>query len=304
MLSVLSACSTNTNTTKDKQNEAEETCAGITPDSVGHEEIPTPKNDEVIAQQAEHALYAIYFQQDILDSKDKTYCYSDEMKTRFNQLNISAPADKSYTKSFEQLQVLYILVTDIGYGYDIKWCTQDPVEDFNLVVTDVEVKDNDHVDINTKFHNSKDFERTYRMVRENGNFYIDDIDDLRDEAVGITKSDGFSFCKGKGKKTLLKGKMGDSPIAIALTEMGTREMPEGGIATYYIGDCTFPDGKKAEIIGYEHQGKLNIEVFDCKNHPRYYAVFDMKAENNDDDFTGKLSVYYPCKEFNVTLNRE
>ena len=106
--------------------------------------------------------------------------YSNDMKKIFSARGINSSIDDPFSKSFQTLidhaEEVAEKYDDIIIDSDLQWGGQDIPGNYNIEVTGIEVKDDDHVCIKTKvtnYDNTKPWE--FLMVRENGTFKIDDI---------------------------------------------------------------------------------------------------------------------------------
>lgn len=141
-----------------------------------------------IANEAERCLYAIYYDKRMLDNPNVGFSYAPAMRAKFRELEITKGVNSPYTKSLaSRLAELDKVATQamentgdlFGFDCDILWDSQGDIDNFNIEVTGSEVKDADHVVLKTKFTNMSTKNKVYRMVRENGTFKIDDMDNLR-----------------------------------------------------------------------------------------------------------------------------
>lgn len=153
--------------------------------------IVTEELKETAADQAEKDLYRIYYKKNLINNSGAGANYAKAMKEKFASLGITEGSNQPYTTSLQSLlnrcdkvsaEVAKVTGTITGFDYDVLWLSQGDVMSFNIVVKDKKVINEDHVTIKTSFTNGDTRSRTFKMVRENGTFKIDNIDNLRQEA--------------------------------------------------------------------------------------------------------------------------
>ncbi|MBD5205102.1 MAG: hypothetical protein HDS71_07035 [Bacteroidales bacterium] len=151
----------------------------------------TPVNDTVVKvedvhniveEQAEKDLLRCYYSKKMLSGNGDYGNYSNEMKKTFSSKGINTSIEKPFTKSFQDLidraEEIGTEYNDVIIDSDLLFGGQDIPGNFNIEITGINVKDNDHVLINAKVTNYNNTQsRKFLMIRENDTFKIDDIDD-------------------------------------------------------------------------------------------------------------------------------
>ncbi|MDE6028089.1 MAG: hypothetical protein K2G23_08465, partial [Muribaculaceae bacterium] len=151
-------------------------------DTISVSEIGNEAASIDVGELAVTDLYRCYYSKDMLSGNGDYGSYSNDMKKIFSARGINSSIDDPFSKSFQtlidQAEEVADKYDDIIIDSDLQWGGQDIPGNYNIEVTEIEVKDDDHVCIKTKvtnYDNTRPWE--FLMVRENGTFKIDDIID-------------------------------------------------------------------------------------------------------------------------------
>lgn len=158
--------------------EQNEVSTMITENGGADEEV----NAEVsVAEKAIIDLYRCYYSEEMMSGQLDHRTYSEEIKKTFSAAGINSSIIDPFSRGF---QALIDRAEDVGsrnndviIDEDLLWGGQGDVSNFNLEITGVEVIDDDHVLIKTKFTNFNTAPQNFLMIRENGTFKIDDFVD-------------------------------------------------------------------------------------------------------------------------------
>lgn len=274
-----------------------------------------------VGAEAEKCLYAIYYDKSVNDHPNDAPGYSRAMLKKFKELGITKGIESPYSKSFsavlDELSTIADEVMDktgdlVGFDGDILWDSQGEVSDFNIDVIDITVKDPDHVTLKTKFTNFDTKERVYSMVRENGVFKIDNMDDCRESAKKEIESSKqyLKEYSAKHQSSTMQnadvyvGNIGKFPIKMWLYEDESRRYYNDGIANHipYAGYYVYlnSSGTKLQLKG-EFTGVYGISLSEYTPKGRNSGEFSLQADDYGPGLHGTFKNLTNGKEFEVRL---